>query len=553
MDEYSDLFFRLLEYIKRKEEDKDLDPSEQYDDPTLPDKLKQIAYSERSKVSSFFNTVLDQYPYFTNDHIRFRRFLLEWYATHRSIITKSKKSLDPYNLPEDEQDEMIRSMGFPYPDKVISEQKAQFILNLVNLYKKRGTPTVFVSALQSFFGLSNVILSEWWLKRNSIGEFVFSSKPIVPKNLTDPTLFMNMNYETFVSGDPLWHLTLADVTNLYNTEAITLPSITPYISIQAAIQTDNLIPILSIVSRELQECYDYWNLHGDVIACQNVTLRTMLTGIYSILEVCLAISYVFNKTSDSVDNEFCFYNGSNSPLDPDGSGTTDPEKYDMVIDEWNNVNIRPTSKAHKEALLLSRRLKFTDTTGSQTVVPVMRDPGTYLNLINPALKEEIDDLLALDIGLPTTAVTTRSKLLEALMLDFEWHLIHVEGTLNFPLTYVTLGNNINEELTDVMNFFKPYRVRIRKFITTYLLQDPVGDSQLEEDICVSGIKQTFVDKGPEVNLHCGLDQGVVCDNFLGSISQTISDELRDTFDSNIKDVVTIVANPPLAYEIIING
>jgi len=97
--------------------------------------------------------------------------MIDLYSTHRTISSVSLSSTDPYALTNSDLDELFRSMGYDLSaslrgfDENPLEQKVQFFLDLVNLYKVKGTPQSLVDVLQ-YYGVTKVDIYEFFLKKN---------------------------------------------------------------------------------------------------------------------------------------------------------------------------------------------------------------------------------------------------------------------------------------------------------------------------------------------------------------------------------------------------
>jgi len=509
-------FKKVLDWLKK---DGDSDNSD------LDYRLKQTSLSEKQKVLDFFTNTIDQAAHMSEDHKRLRSFLVDWYSSHRSIITQAKQNTDPFNLETDLLDELIRCFGFPYPEKLGTQvTKARFLLDLVALYHKKGTPEVLVKTLQTYFGLTDITLSEWWIHRKvNENRFVAKSKPVYPKeSRKNRDFFLEVDYTPFVEDDPLWRITESELQNLYDSNKISLPSITPYVSMTASISLDTINSSLSILNRKLKESYEYWIQTGDLN--RDMTL-SKFDNSYSILEVFLAISYLFETTSGTTkDKEFLQYNGDLSPLDiPDSNGSrddVDDVEYQMVIDEYNNISKRPITKTEREENLNIRQTNFRgDNNNTKTVPQLLSDPAVYLDQINPQFKNDIDQWLINNSNDDLT-------LLESIFLDFETSL-NERGMMDGLLSYIVLGSPIFNRLGDVVDFFKPYRVRVRDFLLSFLISDPLGDSQLEEDSLFLALSQLFNDRDTE--------SIILDDTYSIMIGQSFIDHVIDKLDANLRD------------------
>ncbi|MCK5019529.1 MAG: hypothetical protein KAS32_20890 [Candidatus Peribacteraceae bacterium] len=484
-------FFDILEFLKSDGVSETWTDSEgTLHEIELSEKFQQLSLSEKTKVITFFESIIDQPAFDSNDHKRIRAFMVDWYSTNRSIVTQSQISTNPYNLADDELDELIKSFGFPYPDRIQStDSKAAFVLEIVNIYKKKGTPAALVKSLQTYFNLSNVALTEWWVHRKDTGEFVFKSKPVYPREFRDnPNLIQEIDYATFTSTDPLWKLTYEELEASYEDESVKLPSLTSFLSLQSIIDiTPNAS--LSILSKKMQESYQYWLTYGTLN--RDISLSD-IEGTYGTLEVVLAINYLFEGQTDSNDESIKYYSGDYAPLDqsvpPDDISDSD---YGLILDEYNNLSIRPTTRTERDLYLETRNSKFLGANDGTTnsFLTLLPNPGQSLETINPEFKTLIDDYIG-------GSDEQRIKLLERIMSDFDYYLNQIEGYFSYPISYLTLGwSTIRERIDDVVEFFKPYRVRIREFLTGFKIDDPLSDSQLEEDDMTMSISQLVVDKG----------------------------------------------------------
>jgi len=116
--------------------------------------LDSIVKSDRSKLDQYFTAAIDQIAFDTQDWKRMREFFIDLYTAHRSLITQSSALSDPHFLSNSELDELFRSFGFEesvilksFDDNPL-ESKVQLFLDLVNLYKIKGTPRSILEVLQ---------------------------------------------------------------------------------------------------------------------------------------------------------------------------------------------------------------------------------------------------------------------------------------------------------------------------------------------------------------------------------------------------------------------
>lgn len=228
----------------------------------LDKSLSTLAYGEKESTKSFFKTVLDQPPHITKDHIRIRRFIIDWYSAHKTLVTKSRKSTDLQLLRSDEINELIKGFGFPYPRFITGKSnKISFLLNLINLYKRKGTSYSLYYVLK-LYGLTDIIISEWWLKydKSRIDQLYLESNAVYPEKFRNLNRYiLNKPFESF-NFDPYWQQSKEELLSNYNDSSnlITLPSITPYISIQSYSRLSDLNLAIAIMQRKFHETFSFW-------------------------------------------------------------------------------------------------------------------------------------------------------------------------------------------------------------------------------------------------------------------------------------------------------
>ena len=116
--------------------------------PGLDGLTSSLATSEREISKAFFEQILDQNTFVSNDYRRLRTMLIDWYSSHKTIATTQKYASDVHRLPNKHLSELFRSFGFPLGlDIVPLSSKANFFLDLVNFYKKN----VYICGLNSDF------------------------------------------------------------------------------------------------------------------------------------------------------------------------------------------------------------------------------------------------------------------------------------------------------------------------------------------------------------------------------------------------------------------
>lgn len=223
--------------------------------------LANIAYSEREKTKKYFETVIDQSVYMTEDHKRIRSFIIDWYSANKAELTKLKELKDVNILTNEELNKFILSLGFPYPENIISRSnKIKFLIELVNNYQRKGTLHALANVI-FLYGLRDVNISEWWIRYDETrkDKIYAKSNVVYPfNNRFDPTMEKILSLEQFISNNPFWHQTYEDIESDFEHNRISLPSITSTISIDSNSSLTDLEPIVSIFQRKVRETYDFW-------------------------------------------------------------------------------------------------------------------------------------------------------------------------------------------------------------------------------------------------------------------------------------------------------
>ena len=119
--------------------------------PELSEVIKVLAKSEKTKASSLFSKTIDQPVFSTDDYFRLKSFLVDWYASVKTLTSSQTKTSDPFSIPDSHLDELFKSFGYDYSSDLtigtgvtINKNKVNFFLDLVNLYKIKGTPKAMI-------------------------------------------------------------------------------------------------------------------------------------------------------------------------------------------------------------------------------------------------------------------------------------------------------------------------------------------------------------------------------------------------------------------------
>ena len=346
----------------------------------LDNNLSVLSYSEREKSKKLFEKIIDQNVYFTQDHLKLRRFLIDRYSAHKSKITKARNSKDLNILTSEELNEFMISMGFPYPRNIISRpNRIQFLSNLIKNYQKKGTSETIANII-SLYGLRNVLISEWWIRYNKTREkhYYAKSNIVHPENLrSDPSYETEKSYEEFIVNNPHWQMTYDELDGLFSKRQtlisdekfnkISLPSITNVISIETHSNLTELELACSVFQRKIQESFDFW-IGYSLITLKEPTINPFKETVYTSM-------YNTPPTVEEMNTDLSFnitnpYDGNNNVylVGPNPTGVWETEglqkklvKYHSNTDTWNEINpqtsgiiyllLRSDSSTHKNSLL----------------------------------------------------------------------------------------------------------------------------------------------------------------------------------------------------------
>lgn len=423
---------------------------------TIPDSLNAIAKADRTKLDSYFTNVIDQVSFSTTDYNRLRKFLVDLFASHRTMVTASAQVSDVHSLSNSDLDELFRSFGYDHStilkgfDENPLEQKIQFFLNLIDLYKIKGTPQALVEVLQ-FYGITQVDIFEFFLKQDTSGNLIFDGFPVAGTSINLSNF--QMPFSNVAAVDPHWLYTPQQILQLNQANKINLPSKTPYIGIQPVVDVDG--PEMSILVRKVQDQYAEYQATGTLVEDAEITY---VGKIHSMLELYLSSLYTFIKQHNpGVDSTaYICYDGTNT-------STID------IIEEYNLITGRPITRADQRAKLQQYYDLFTRQTPTN-FLQIRTDAGTILNSINPTLKAQLD------------AALDQVELLNSLVKDLAvWVRNNMGlGFINFAFILPGIAEYF-KDLKNVISFFKPYRARLL-LLETMQIRNRLQNSIIVEDM-----------------------------------------------------------------------
>lgn len=427
----------------------------------LDPNMQSLALSEQAKSRNFFEATIDQAAFSSEDWKRLRQFLIDWYSSHKTMVTTQKNASDIYAIPEAHLNELFYCFGFDIGTAIKNiplDNKINFFYDLINLYKIKGTPQALFRAL-NYFGLPTMELYEYWLITTSSNELLLRGQRVLA---TPGVLDLGDTYVDFrvTENDPHWLLTESQILNMLQTNDIRLPSKTPYYGIRPTYGYE-IQSTMAYVSRKCQDDYDTWSVTHSLPR----DIKCSLGFMVSFLELYLGCIYTFLNyyaPYGRMDQNFLCYDGTSLP------------SYEIVNAEFNALTAKGTSRDETRIRynlymdMMSRPvvMNFLSTYGG---------PGPLLEIINPEFKTEIDYYIAAskqdevirflfsDLGLWLRAnMGVVSSALPSYVLDFE----------SYAMSYVN----------QVSQFFKPYHARLLFTEKVYKIGNPIADTCITEDL-----------------------------------------------------------------------
>lgn len=398
--------------------------------------LDSIVKSDRGKIDTFFTNVIDQLAFNTEDWKRLRSFFIDIYAAHRAISTQSANISNPSNLSNDELDELFRSFGYPestilrdYDNNPLPTKIALF-LSLVDLYKIKGTPRSLLEILQ-FYGITKLDIFEFWLQKDTPNSLFFKGDVITGTSVNPDSLALS--FDLLTAGDPHWLLTEQQILALDQINDINLPSKSPYFAVTPIVEFGSETPAFIRIVHDQYEAYKNFG----TIPPQNAEI-VILGEVTSFLELYLSCVYQFQKLWNvgyKGDRYLCYDGDTTSSI--------------IISQEYDSIIAPPITRTNTPVKLLAYYNQFTRET-PRHFLQNKDDAGIILNQINPSLKTELDNL-----------TDNKEDILESLLRDLG---VWVRNNIGFGFVnagYITFGlKNLFDDLSGVINFFKPYRARL---------------------------------------------------------------------------------------------
>ena len=477
----------------------------------LSDSLVSNALDEKSTATDFFEKTLNQYSFNNNNYNRLRDYLIEWYASLKTMTAVQRNINDVYGLPDSHVDEAFRSKGFNLSVLLskygtgVNYNKVNFYYDLVNLYKKKGTPNTLLNVLR-YFGFPNIEILEYMTyRRKSTNKVEFHSLSADHTGLWWSTNTDILTYDEATSWDP--HYLTSEKSIIYGQDKshLHLPSKSPYFTLRHFINISEFSKLSMFLSRKVQDQYREWkpiyeNIQSKPDYDPTKHYQILPKELYidsctmdvSVVELFLACTYTYRKhygtkktfTNVVYPNESftqSLGNGGDNFNCYDGTSSEYIEIVNQFNDYLENVPLtRDEVKAnHQHYMDLFIR------TEPEDFLQNIDTAGEVLRLMNPELMSRVEDLY--DI-LPQTTIL--GNLLEDLMKWVNSYLSVAAPHLNF-LMYGT--DEFKRILGDLINFFKPYHARMLSYDVAFVNDDRNTESVIVDDFPIDSIEEVMLD------------------------------------------------------------
>lgn len=265
---------------------------------TLDNNLKVTSSADKTTANAFFDRVVDQVPFSTDDYNRLRSFFIDWYASFRTMISTHKFAGQLFNLPEEDIEEFIKSFGYEYPENLLTfRTKVAFFLDLVNLYKIKGSPEALLSVME-YHDIANCDILEYWVEKDpSTGNIIFVGKSNL-RGTIDSSLIPDkiVSFNNMTENDPHWMQTEAEILALANQNKIALPSPSPYISVRGRMNLQEINLTICIIRRKAEDQLYIYQTAGTLT--KDIPILA-LNVVISLLELYCAIIYTYSRILNS--------------------------------------------------------------------------------------------------------------------------------------------------------------------------------------------------------------------------------------------------------------
>jgi len=505
----------------------------------LYEPLYALAKSDQATTKILFERTLDQVAFASEDYKRLRAFLIDWFSTHRTLTTIQKQISDLYVIPNDHLDELFRSYGYKYSNKLtyvnnrINYNKVNFFLDLVNLYKIKGTPASLVHALR-YHGIPSLQIFEYMIKMNPGTEFIpdphIYFESILAKSVgfnvdTPPTI---LTFSEATDWDPHWMSSQSKIIQRQNELHNHLPSKSPYFSLRIYMDMAQINLLFSYINRHIQEQYTY--ILTNRVQPQPDLFSVILDKHVNLLELYCSMIYIFNKTFPDAE-----YGNPNQNLIY--RYNKDPHDVSTVISQFEYYHQEQPTRDDREQNI---RGYYNDFTNSivYSLFQSRDSAEEILTDLFPQTKNDLDGLLS---------VLNSQTLVGSLAEEFtSW--VKTYFSIYIPnLGYLVLGQEeLVRDLGGVIDFFKPYHARLLLTDFGLTFNDRLEESVRLKDYCIDSIEHILIDWDTCNSRPCCQNEDLECPTG-NQLSYS-----RDTYDCGSYYDIGAACDPPGSFQTFID-
>ena len=324
----------------------------------------ETALDAREKMKKYFSTVLypGSYAFNTEDNASFRKMLLDWTSTIKTIQDSNKRLTDAYSLNSEDVDKALRGFGLSFVNRgslISINRRKNFLLNACDLYSIKGTPKSITKAL-NIIGLNNIFIREGWLfKDNDDKDLKISWQAVRDRQTLNETSNqyedLNIREEMVTdwdwfqkkindnsNSDPHWMYSKEDIQKINDDPEtyLRLPSITPYFGIEFITDADKQVDSYENVYYELNKQFQKFLFNKEKPSDYKLWLNEYDNKL-SILQAYTGLIYCLIRLDDHIlyENFRSYLKSCEIQNIPEFTGKY--EFYQLIYWFYNTYNVIP--------------------------------------------------------------------------------------------------------------------------------------------------------------------------------------------------------------------
>lgn len=509
----------------------------------LYEPLYAIAESDRQITTTLFEKTLDQVAFASEDYKRLRAFFIDWFSAHRTLTTVQRDISDLYVLPNEHLDELFRSYGYPFSPKLtyvsnrINYNKVSYFLDLVNIYKIKGTAASIAYALR-YHGIPSVQIFEYMTKMryadpaNDIDNAIYFES-ILAKSIgfnidVQP---ITLTFDQATGGDPHWMTSESKIITQQLNKNLHLPAKSPYFSVRIYMDMSQINILFAHINRKFKDQYDYI-LNNQRIPASDMYSQLLNKSI-TLVELYASIIYMFYKSFPNAElgeDQLYIYRYDGTPY-----------AYSNITTEYNAIHDEQYSRDEREENLKIYFEKFV----KYFIGGVFTNRNTAEELLTnifPDTKNAVDNLFI---------IMSPNDLIGLLFEELSTWIKTYCSSYIPNLGYLSLGHEeLERDLGGIIDFFKPYHARMVSTDYGLIFEDRLENSIRLGDDCVEQVEEHVIDwdtcnskpccEGTECSSEDGLsysrdtydcdsyyDIGGACDPGTESFKTEVEDHITD--------------------------